>query len=66
MITSLPELYFKIQKICSVGTNKKSDFYELWQEQKLLKTMELNEVSPDTYNEGFIHQFQPEPIHKIH
>ena len=28
----------------SVGTNKKSDFYELWQQHKLLKTMEMREV----------------------
>ena len=33
-----------IQKIYSVGTNEKSDFYELWQQQKQLKTMEMNET----------------------
>ena len=31
LLTCLNELYFKIQKIYSVGTNEKSDFYELWQ-----------------------------------
>ena len=43
---------------------QKSDFYELWQQHKLLKTMDMSsEVSPDTYDEGYIHQFQPEPTH---
>ena len=46
-----------IQKIYYVGTNEKTDFYELWQQRKLLKTMEMNDIWPDTYNEGFIHQF---------
>ena len=50
----------------SVGTNEKSDFYKLWQQYKLLKTMEMSEVWPDTYNERYIHQFQPEATHKIH
>ena len=36
----------------SFDTNEKSDFYELWQQHKLLKI--------------YIHQFQPEPTHKIH
>ena len=31
-----------------------------------LKTMEMSEVSPDTYNEGYIHQFKPEATHKTH
>ena len=44
----------------------KGDFYELWQQHKQLKTMEMSEAWPDIYNEGFVHQFQPEPIHKIH
>ena len=43
-ITSLYKLYFKIQKIFFVSTNEKSDFYELWQQHMLLKTMEVNEV----------------------
>ena len=41
-------------------------FLELWQQLKQLKTMEMSEAWPDTYNEGSIHQFQPEPTHKIH
>ena len=28
----------------SVGTNEKIDFNELWQQDKLLKTMEMNEA----------------------
>ena len=31
-------------KDCSVGTNERSDFYELWQLHKQLKTMEMNEA----------------------
>ena len=29
---------------CSVGANKKCNFYELWQQHKQLKTMEMSEV----------------------
>ena len=57
--TSDSEDFFKWCKL-------KSDFYKLWQQHKLLKTMVMSEVWPDTYNEGYAHQFQPEPIHKIH
>ena len=46
MITSLSEVYFRI-KIYSFGTNEKSDFYELWQQDKQLKTMEMREAWPD-------------------
>ena len=31
---------------------KKKDFYELWQQQKQLKTMEISEAKPDTFHEG--------------
>ena len=27
---------------------------------------EMSEVWSDTYNEGYINQFQPEPTYKIH
>ena len=43
-----------IQKIYSVGTSEKSDFYELWQQPKQLKTMEMTEVLPDTIRDIFI------------
>ena len=33
---------------------KKKDFYELWQQHKQLKTMEMSEAWPDTYDEGYI------------
>ena len=36
-------LNFK-KKIFLFGTNEKSDFYELWQQQKQLKTMDMNET----------------------
>ena len=54
--TSLFELYFRFR----------SDFYEIWQQHKQLKTMEMSEAWSDTYDEEYTHQFQPEPTHKIH
>ena len=30
------------------------------------ETMEMNEAWPDTFYEGYIHKFQPEPTYKIH
>ena len=67
-ITSLLVLYFRFidSEDLAVAANKKCDFYELWQQQKQLKTMEMSEAWPNTYNEGYIHQFQPEPIYKIY
>ena len=53
-------------EIYSVGIDEKSDFYELWQQHQLLKTMEMSEVWTDTYDEGYIHKFQLEPTQKIH
>ena len=55
-----------MQKIYYVGTNEKSDFYELWQQHKQLRTIEMSETWPDIYDEWYIHQFQPEPTLKIH
>ena len=46
------------------GANEKSDIHELWQQHKHLKTMEMSEAWPDTFNEEYIHQFQPELTHK--
>ena len=44
---------------------KGSDFYELWQQHKQLKTMKTNETWLDIYNERYIHQLQPGPTQKI-
>ena len=44
MITSLSELYFRFSKIYSAGANGKGDFYDLWQQHKLLKTMKMSEA----------------------
>ena len=30
------------------------------------ENQEMSEASPDTFNVGYIHQFHPEPTHKIH
>ena len=53
-----------IQKIYSA--NKKNDFYELWQQHKKQKTMEMSKAWPDTDDEEYIHQSQPEPTQTIH
>ena len=50
----------------SFCANKKSDFCELWQQHKQLKTMEISEAQTDYLYEGYIHQFQLESTHKIH
>ena len=55
MITSLPELYFRFRR-CILLVQAKNDFYELWQQHKLLKTMEMSEVWPDaTIRDIYIH-----------
>ena len=49
----------------NVGAKENSDFYELTQQHKQMKTMEMSQVWPDIYKEN-MHQFQSEPTHKIH
>ena len=49
----------------NVGAKENSDFYELRQQHKQMKTMEMSQVWPDIYKEN-MHQFQSEPTHKIH
>ena len=44
---------------------QKNDFYKLWQHHRLLKTMKMSEACPDTYNEGYTHQFQLNPLTKF-
>ena len=44
--------------------NNKSDSHELSQQHKQLKTMEMSEAWPDTFDD--IHKFQSEPAHKIY
>ena len=44
---------------------KKNDFYELWQQHKQLKIMEMSETWPDTFDEVHIHHFQPESTPKF-
>ena len=55
------QLYFRFILI-----KQKSNFYELWQQHKLLKTVEMSEVLSDIYDEGHTHHFQPEHNHKKH
>ena len=42
-IASLSELYFRFRRFYPFGTNERSDFYELPQQIKQLKTMEMSE-----------------------
>ena len=42
------------QKVCFVDTNGRIDFYELWQQHKQPKTMEIKEAWPDIYDEGSV------------
>ena len=51
--------------IYSFGSYERTDFYELYQQQKLLKITEINKVSPDTYNKGYLPQPQPSTTHKF-
>ena len=49
------------EKIYFVGTDEKSDFYELRQQHKQLKTMD-----EELLHEEYKDRFQPEPTHKMH
>ena len=51
-----------IQKIYAFGEDKKSDFYEQWQQHK----QPWKWVRLDHFQCGIYNQFQPEPTHKIH
>ena len=64
--TSLSELHFRFRRFTLWVQMKKRYLYELWQQHKQLNAMEMNEAWPDTYDEGYIHQFQPTTTHKIH
>ena len=54
MITCLSELYFRFRK---------SYFYELWQHHKQLKTMEISEAWPDTYDDRYVYTSIPTWLH---
>ena len=45
---------------------QKSNFSQLWQQHKQLKTMQMSEAWPDIYDKWYIHQLQPETTDKIH
>ena len=60
-ITSPSKLYFRFRRfILLVQT---TDIYELWQQNNQLKTMKTSEGWHDTYDKGYIHQFQPKITH---
>ena len=56
-----------MNKIYSVGIDKRSGFNKLWQQHKTkeIKTMEMSEGGPDIYDKVYIHQLQPGPTYKI-
>ena len=54
MIASLSQLYFRFRRFTFLLQTKKSDFYELRQHHRQPKNMEMNETSPDTFDEGYI------------
>ena len=58
-IADLEDLFcwYKMKKVISMNYGSST---------KQLKTMEMSDAWTGTYNEGYIHQFQPEPNHKIH
>ena len=65
VITSLSKLYFRLRRFILLVQTKKIYFYGLWQQHKQLKTMEVRESWPGIYDEGYIHQFQPEPTRVV-
>ena len=44
-ITSLYELYFRFRRFILLVQKKIKNFYELWQQHKLLKTMGMSEIT---------------------
>ena len=65
MITSLTELYFRFRRFILLVEMKKLILKEVAAVQAA-ENQEMSETSPDTFNEGYIHQFHPEPTHRIH
>ena len=59
IISSLSELHFRHKFNLLV---KKREVISIWQQHNQLKTIEMDEVLPDTYNDGYMHQFQPRPF----
>ena len=53
MTTSMSELFFRFRRFILLVQTKKSDFYELWQQHKQLKNMEMTEACPDTFDIRF-------------
>ena len=50
-ITSLSELYLSFISFILLITNKKTDFYNLRQQHKQLKTTDMKETLPYTYDD---------------
>ena len=57
----VPELYFRFGRFTLLVQTKRSDFYELWQEHKQLKTMEMSKAWPDIFIEGYIYNIYMNP-----
>ena len=57
------EVLHQAQNTYSVGTKKNNIFYELWQQHKQPKTMEINGHCPDIYNNN--NNFNLEPLTEL-
>ena len=66
-IICLSELYFRFKRFILLIHTKKVISMYYGSSTSSSKTMEICEAWPDTYEKGRkIHEFQPEPTHKIH
>ena len=63
MIISLSELYFRFTFALLAQTKVISMKYG---SSTSNLTIEMSDTCPDSKDEGYIHQFQPEPTQKIH
>ena len=52
-----PSIHLSTHPCIHPSIHERSDFRELWEQSNQLKNMEICEVSSNTYNEGYIHQF---------
>ena len=46
MVTCLSDIYFRLRRFLLLVKTKKSNFYELWQQHRQLKTIEMTEAWP--------------------
>lgn len=54
---------YYMQHIYYIVSFERSDFYKICQQQKQVKTMDLEEVWPDTFDKGYIYRWIPTWTH---